>query len=331
VADVPLRCPACGLPHSADAATCPSCGTALDRPPSPDPDPEEEPADAAAARPRSAEAGLAPDLAHRFSKLQQWAEAVQPLGISLPVLPRWAEEAARRGSDPERWADVLRGIERLAQARILSALDEWQRDVRTRLTRLEAYAVDSRLEREQMEDALHFAKVGDISRALGAFQQVDRVISLKERHLDTAREELESGIALLKDMAALGLPIPQNPDELGRDLERELRSGHLASLKQQLRALRAQSLDGVKAKLPGFVSQYGDFLMAERAQGIAVDREIAELGRSARMLAQGRIEDSLRCIRKLLAVHGTGTFRAGRARPPAAQGLSSPTGPARRS
>jgi len=261
---------------------------------------------------------VAPDLARRFSKLQQWAELVEPLGITLPVLPRWAEEAARRASDHDRWADVLTGVERLAQNQILSALEEWQRDVRTRLTRLEAYAVDSRLERDQMDDALHFAKTGDISRALTAYQQVDRVITLKERHLDTAREDLESVISLLRDMAGVGLRVPSDPNELGQELERELRSGRLASLKQQLRVLRAQAMEEIQRELPGFVSRYGDFLQDERMQGTPVEVEIAELGRGARLFAQGHSEEALHRMRRLLQLHGSTTFRPSRT--PAARG-----------
>ena len=314
MADEDLRCPACHEHVSASDTRCPHCGAALDvlpeRPP-PSSVRVEPPAGARTA-PATRESGAAPDLLRRFSKLQQWAEMVEPLGLTLPVLPRWAEEAARRASDHDRWADVLTGVERLAQNQILTSLEEWQRDVRTRLTRLEAYAVDSRLERDQMDDALHFAKTGDISRALTAYQQVDRVITLKERHLDTAREELESVISLLRDMAGVGLRVPNEPNELGQELERELRSGRLASLKQQLRALRTQAMEEVQRELPGFVSRYGDFLQEERMQGTPVETEIAELGRGARLFAQGHGEEALHRMRRLLQMHGSTTFRPSR-------------------
>jgi tetratricopeptide (TPR) repeat protein len=331
VPDVDGRCPACHETVPEEVLVCPHCGTGLR--PTPRPVATIPPA-AIAHHPLPTSAltsgdnatPLPPELARRFAKLQQWAEAVQPLGISLPVLPRWAEDTARRSSETERWSDVLRGVERLAHSKILVALEEWQKDVRTRLTRLEAYAVDSRLEREQMEDAIHLAKSGDISRALVAFEQVDRVVSLKERHLDTAREDLENVIALFRDMAALGLPIPQNPEELNRELERELRTGRLASLKQQLRALRTQALEGLKTQLPNFVGQYGDFLKDERRQGALVDDEVAELGRGARMFAQGRVEEALHRLRKLLQLHGSGSFRATRAKAPGGDRYASPTG-----
>ena len=317
--DEELRCPTCHERVSASDTRCPHCGAALDALPERPPSVAVRVESPSGNRPVPArETGVAPDLARRFSKLQQWAEMVEPLGLTLPVLPRWAEEAARRASDHDRWADVLTGVERLAQNQILAALEEWQRDVKTRLTRLEAYAVDSRLERDQMEDAVHFAKAGDISRALTAYQQVDRVISLKERHLDTAREELESVVSLLRDMAGLGLPVQSDPDELSQELERELRSGRLASLKQQLRALRSNAMEEVQRELPGFVSRYGDFLQDERLHGTPVETEIAELGRGARLLAQGSGEEALHRLRRLLQLHGSTSFRP--SRPPTARG-----------
>lgn len=321
MAEEDLRCPSCHERVSATDVRCPHCGSALDvLPERPPPAAVRVETPAGARGPLAGrEPAVAPDLARRFSKLQQWAEMVEPLGLTLPVLPRWAEEAARRAADHDRWADVLKGVERLAQHQILASLEEWQRDVKTRLTRLEAYAVDSRLERDQMDDALHFAKVGDISRALTAYQQVDRVIALKERHLDTAREDLESVVSLLRDLAGLGLPVPSDPDELGQELEGELRSGRLASLKQQLRVLRTNAMEEVQRELPGFVSRYGDFLQGERLQGTPVETEIAELGRGARLLAQGHGEEALHRLRRLLQLHGSTTFRLSRT--PAARGV----------
>ncbi len=320
MADEELRCPSCHERVSEADTRCPYCGAALDALPERPPPAavRVEPPGGVRSTPLSREPAVAPDLARRFSKLQQWAEMVEPMGLTLPVLPRWAEEAARRSSDHDRWADVLAGVERLAQNQILLSLEEWQRDIKTRLTRLEAYAVDSRLERDQMDDALHFAKIGDISRALTAYQQVDRVISLKERHLDTAREDLESVVSLLRDMAAVGLKVSSDPNELGEELERELRSGRLASLKQQLRMLRTQAMEEVQRELPGFVTRYGDFLQEERMQGTPVETEIAELGRGARLFAQGHGEEALRRMRRLLQMHGATTFRP--SRPPAARG-----------
>lgn len=320
MADDEFRCPTCHEPVSESDVRCPHCGAALDALPERPPPSAVRIEVPGGTRPPTVakDTGVPPDLARRFSKLQQWAEMVEPLGLTLPVLPRWAEEAARRAYDHDRWAEVLTGVERLAQNQILASLEEWQRDVRTRLTRLEAYSVDSRLERDQMDDAVHFAKIGDVGRALTAYQQVDRVISLKERHLDTAREELESVVSLLRDMAGVGLKVSSDPNELGQELERELRSGRLASLKQQLRVLRSQALEEVQRELPGFVSRYGEFLQEERMQGTPVEAEIAELGRGARLFAQGHGEEALHRMRRLLQMHGSTSFRP--SRPPAARG-----------
>jgi hypothetical protein len=222
----------------------------------------------------------------------------------MPKLPAWAEEAARTSSNPEPWAEVVRGIERIAQKRIVGAFEEWEKRTKARLTRLEAYAVDSRLERDQIEDALHSARTGDVAQALSSFQQVDRVVALKERHLDQAREELERVIALLNDMQALGIEPPQDSAEVADDLESELRAGKLAALKQQIRAIRLQAVTRLKAGLPQYISEYGDYLLSERAHGVATELEAIELARGAREFFRGRPEDGVRRLRALQQRHG---------------------------
>jgi hypothetical protein len=228
----------------------------------------------------------------------------------MPRLPAWAEEAARTSPNPESWAEVVRGIERIAQKRIVGAFEEWEKRTKARLTRLEAYAVDSRLERDQIEDALHSARTGDVAQALSSFQQVDRVVALKERHLDQAREELERVIALLNDMQALGIEPPQDSAEVADDLESELRAGKLAPLKQQIRAIRLQAVTRLKAGLPQYISEYGDYLMSERAHGVATELEAIELARGAREFFRGRPEDGVRRLRALQQRHGLPPNRA---------------------
>jgi hypothetical protein len=256
-----------------------------------------------------------PEAAQRLGQIRQWNEAARSLGVTLPQLPAWAEESMALGIDPDGWKDVARGVERLAQQRLVAALEIWERETRNRLTRLEAYAVDGRLEREQIEDVIHSARAGEMAPALTAFQQVDKVLSLKERHLDQAREELERLVSLLRDMQALGLPTPQEPSEIAEDLERELRSGRLAPLKQRLRTLRSQALTRLEAGLRGYVGQYGEFLVRERAEGANVELEAAELARGAREFAKGHPEEALRRLRVLAQVHGTGLGRQSRNRP----------------
>ncbi len=248
---------------------------------------------------------FAAELGRRLNRIASWAEGAQPLGVTVPRLPAWAEEAARTAPNPEPWAEVVRGIERIAQRRIVSAIEEWEKRTKSRLTRLEAYAVDSRLEREQIEDTLHAARTGDVPQALSTFQQVERVVALKERHLDQAREELERVIALLRDMQALGVEPPQDPAEVADDLESELRAGKLASLKQQIRALRLQAVNRLKAGLPKYISEYGDYLLEERTHGIATELEATELARGAREFFHGHPEAGLRRLRALQQRHGT--------------------------
>lgn len=311
----PLRCGRCGDERVTGATLCPTCGTPYEG--SSPPDESGAPAsESPAARPGSlSTATLSPsnsELDQRIARLQQWAEASAALGGSLPVLPSWAVELARGSNDGEPWSEVLRGVERLAQKKVVQALTDWERLTKNRLGRLEAYAVDGRLEREQMEDLLHLARTGEIAQALSIYQQVERVVTLKERHLDQAREELERLISLMRDMQALDLPAPQDPAEIAEDLERELRGGRLAPLKQQLRALRQQAMNRLKVGVPHYVTEYGDFLVGERNAGLPIELEAAELARGAREFHDGKPEEALRRLRVLAQVHGAGPVRPAR-------------------
>ncbi len=284
-------CPACGaeFPRSADA--CPSCGATVESP--------------THAGPAGPQAG-ASELTRRVARLQQWAEAAEALDVTLPSLPAWAEETARNSASPEEWLEVLSGVERLAQRQIVGALEAWEKQTRQRLTRLEAYAVDGRLERDQIDDVLHAARAGEVTQALQLYHQVDRVVALKERHLDQAREELERLVSLVRDMEALGLRSPLDPDQISEDLEEELRAGRLVALKQQLRALRLQAVNRLRDSVPEYVAHYGAQLVAERNDGTPVELEAGELARAAREFVRGRPEEALRRLRILQQVHGSG-------------------------
>ena len=307
----PVVCPQCHTPVAAGVDECPSCGA----------DVRDVPAAVmtAPARTQPSDArAVGSDLTRRVARLQQWGEASEPLEITLPMLPVWAEDAARNGSSPEPWLEVLRGIERLAQRKIVIALEEWERRTKQRLARLEAYSVDSRLERDQIEDVLHAARAGEITAALQTFHQVDRVVTLKERHLDQAREELERLISLLRDMQALGIPTALEPDQVSEELEQELRAGRLAALKQQLRALRLQAVNRLRVGVPEYITRYGRILVEERNDGTPVELEAAELARAAREFSLGHAEDALRRLRVLAQVHGTGLGRDATSPPPGA-------------
>ena len=235
----------CGTPLSADAAACPSCGQAVepeDGARATDREPARDLPHGGARSSSPPDSPFAAELNRRLARLAQWAGAAEPLGVDLPRLPAWAEEAAARSRNPEPWAEVVRAVERLAQRRVAEAFDRWEELTAGRIGRLEAYSVDSRLERGQVEDAVHAAKVGDLASALATYQQVDRVVTLKERHLDQARGELERLLAFLRDLEALGLFDAGAPAEVGTELERELRTGRLAPLKQRLRLLRSRAV-----------------------------------------------------------------------------------------
>jgi hypothetical protein len=331
----PTVCPHCGAPLGPDVLICPTCHTAVDAAPpasAPSGEPSAEPSRtpdppaAAAETPRTPRPvarrstatianPFAGELNRRLTRIAQWAEGAGPLGVEIPRLPSWAEEAARSSPNPEPWAEAVRGIERLAQRRIVESFEEWEKKTKSRLTRLEAYAVDSRLEREQIEDTLHAARTGDIAQAITTFQQVDRVVALKERHLDQARDELERVVALLRDMQALGVEPPQDPAFSADQLEGELRAGKLAPLKQQIRALRLQAVNRLKAGLPRYIADYGDFLIEERTHGVATELEATELARGAREFFRGHPEEGLRRLRALQQTHGLPPGRS--PRPPA--------------
>ncbi len=235
--------------------------------------------------------------------------ARSPESRSSPNGPR--RPLGRRGT-PSRGPRPCAGSNGSPRSGSSTGFEEWQKRTRARLTRLEAYAVDSRLERDQIEDTLHAARTGDIAQALSTFQQVDRVVALKERHLDQAREELERVVALLRDMQALGVDPPSDPTTVEEDLESELRAGKLAPLKQQIRTLRLQAVNRLKAGLPRYISEYGDYLLDERAHGVATELEAIELARGAREFFRGHPEEGLRRLRALQQTHGLPPSRAAR-------------------
>jgi hypothetical protein len=314
-------CPHCGSPSPPGALACPACHATLaaasNAPPRPAaasvapraevPAPPPAPAKRAASpRPPRAAASnpFAADFARRVARLAQWSESARALGIDLPRVPAWAQEAAARSSKPEAWAEVVRGIERLAQQRIVTALEAWEGRTRSRLTRLEAYSVDSRLERDQIEDAVHAARAGDVPQAFVAYHQVDRVVTLKERHLDQARDDLERLVSFLSDISALGLGPPEGPADVGAELEAELRAGRLAPLKQQIRTLRQEALTRLQRDLAAYLATNGERLLSERSRGASNGSEATELARGAREVFRGRPEEGVRRLRALRQPRG---------------------------
>jgi hypothetical protein len=293
-------CPACGAPVPAGVRSCVVCRAPI----------AVTPAGGEGAGGRSARAPenpFATDLNRRLARLAQWSEASEPLGVAVPRLPAWAEEAAVRSRRPEPWAEVVRAVERLAQRRIVEAFDRWEARTTARIGRLEAYAVDSRLERSQIEDAVHAARLGDVAQALATFQQVDRVVALKERHLDQARGELEGLLAFLRDLESLGVVDAAEPGEVAGELERELRNGRLAPLKRRLRLLRTQAVERLTEALPSQVREVGDRLAADPGAGRGREPEAFELAVATRTILAGRAEDGVRRLRALREARGLAT------------------------
>lgn len=291
------RCAVCGSHLPPEARTCPVCDAPVRAAPPP-----------AVAPPTPAAPLSGNEIDRRIARLAQWDEEARMLGVQLPVLPAWAEPFAHADEDRGGWAQVLRGIERVAQRRVVEALEGWEEKTRARLVRLEAYSVDSRLEREEIDEVLHAARVGEIQRAVTGYVRVDRVVALKERHLDRAREELERLVEMFRDMPPLGLTPPQAADELSATLEQELRRGQLAALHSRLRELRATAAVQLRLELPGLITRIGDALSRERAKGRKVDPEAATLARAAREFARGRFEESLHHLRRT-GVPGGGALR----------------------
>ena len=253
---------------------------------------------------RGPESPFTAELNRRLGRLAQWAAASEALSVDLPVLPAWAVESASRSRSPEPWAEVIRGVERLAQRRLAEAFDRWQERMNARIGRLEAYAVDSRLERGQIEDAVHAAKTGDLAQALATYHQVERVVALKERHLDQARGDLERLVTFLRDLEALGLVEAGEASKVAAELERELRSMRLATLKARLRQLRAQAIARTNEGLAECVARLGDPLLGDRRTGARTVDEARELATAARTVVLGRVEEGVRHLRMFQEARG---------------------------
>jgi len=141
-----IVCPKCGATVPEEALVCPECHALLegpavppggaargDPPASAPPPPTEEPPRKSARPPRATRGSgaevpnpFAAELSRRLARLRQWSDGTQALGAALPRLPEWAEEMARTSTNPEPWAEVVRGIERLAQKRIVTTFEDWE-------------------------------------------------------------------------------------------------------------------------------------------------------------------------------------------------------------
>ncbi len=297
-------CPNCGRDVPAGSVACPTCGRHRD-----DPGNAAVSATAPSGRTRATESGepgnrpAAPspsaELARRLGHLVEWADAARPLGIELPRPPTWAEEAAGRTDHPEVWEKAVHHLELEARRQVNAAFERMRERIGPRIARLKAYSVDTRLEHDQLEEAMHAARAGELAVALSAFQQVDRVVALKERHLEQARDDLERLLALLHDLEAIGVDASERASAISSELEADLRAGRLAVLRQRIRAVRAKAVEALRAALPGYVARLGDRLVLEQEAGVPTDAEAAELAEGARRVLAGRWEEGVRLLRRI--------------------------------
>ncbi len=304
-------CGQCGRSVEAGRTACPGCGAP--RPATRPASPPERTAAASTARPvRAGAPGGA--LVDRMEQLVQWADAARPLGVQLPALPSWSQDAAARSEHPELWVEAVTRAEQESRKRCSELVDRIYDRLAPRLVRLEAYSVGTRLEREQLEEAARSVRTGDVASALWTIPQLERVIVVKERHLDQARDDLERLLTLLRDLDAIGVRSAGDPASLARELESDLRSGQLATLRQRLRTLRSRAADGLTAALPGYVGRLGDRLLIERGRGLSNDADTRDLAEGARRVLDGRVEEGARLLRRLGAPRG---ILAGPSGPPA--------------
>ena len=312
-----VNCERCGEPMPKGLGECPACGARVVRAPAVVAPPSAPPVE------EGQEAG---EVMNRLRWLDQLSVTAEPLGVEIPAVPKWV--AAQIQNHPEgAWLDLLAEVESTARSKTLEALKAWESRTLDRLKHLGSYSIDGRLEREQIDDAMSAGRAGEFARALGVVHQVDRVLALKERHLEAARQDLERLIDLLRELRELGMPVPYDPTELSEDLEEELHEGRLARLKQQLRALRIELVRSLRTSFPTAVSSYGEALVRQRGEGRDVGAAIAELARTARAYSEGRPDEAIRRLRRLSEEQGP-------ARPGAAggagPGAGGPTGPSRR-
>lgn len=305
MSDQAWRCEECGAPNGAGAARCTRCGT--DRPragSNASGRAESSPGALLPSRGRGTGAPTPEDLLRRVDRLAQWADAARPLGLELPRCPSWTPEAIAHAETTEPWAEALGRLEQEARHRADRQFREVLDRLAPRLTRLEAYSIETRQEREQVDEASRAARSGDLALALWMFPQVDRVVAVKERHLEQTRAELERLLGFLHDVEAIGLGGPERSGPLASELEAELRAGHLSALRQRARQARALAAETVRAALAGYVAKLGDRLVLEHQRGLATGPAARDLAEGARRVLEGQTEEGVRLLRRIGSSRG---------------------------
>jgi Asp-tRNA(Asn)/Glu-tRNA(Gln) amidotransferase C subunit len=292
VAETVRTCPTCGEPLPPGSRVCPVCSL-LKTParaalivtaPSPaagDEDGEDEVWEA------------------RLNRLRGWAEAGPVLGVVVPDLPAWAEEFSREPAERRRWQKALRELEAAAQERVLTAVEERLQQIEERIRVLTSYSVDSRLETEGVREALAAVPRGDPDELIAAYRQLDRVVSLKERHLEQARTDLEELMEFLAEVKELDLGAVPDPVSVEREFDSELRKGRLVPLKQWLRRIRSEAQSEARAAGPARVRSIGRTLAEAKARGEEVGAASAALARAARAFSKDETEAAVHALAEI--------------------------------
>lgn len=299
----PWTCPSCDYLNSAGADRCPRCATP--RPGAPPGAPREPTFFSREDGDVEQETSAAPEeLLRRIERLGHWSEASPALGLELPRLPPWVLEAVTRAPPWEVWNGAIQRLEQEARHRADRRFHEMIDRLAPRLARLEAYSIETRAEREELEEATRAARSGDLALALSLFPQVDRVVGVKEHHLDQARDDLERLLTLLRDLEAIGFEGVDRAQDVSAELERELRAGRLVALRQRLRASRTRASSVARGALADYVARLGERLRLERTRGLATDRDVRDLAEGARAIVDGQVEEGARLLRRIGAPRG---------------------------
>ncbi|MGI0151794.1 MAG: zinc ribbon domain-containing protein, partial [Thermoplasmata archaeon] len=308
-------CPTCGEPLAPGVRTCPVCSLLKA--------PERESLLGAAGVPT--EDGETEVWEARLARLRGWVEAGPLLGVTIPDFPAWAEDIARESfkdpGDRTRWQAALREVEAAASERLLASVEVGFHRIEERIQNLNAYSVDTGLESDGVREAITALPRGDPDELLAAYKRLDRVVSLKERHLEQARSDFAEVTELLRTTHALGITAQTDPEEIQKEFEAELRKGKLVPLKQWLRRIRSEAQAAAQSAGPEKVRLIGRSIADAKGRGEEISSDAGSLARAARAFATGDTEVAVRALaeitparRTTMAASGNGALPVDRRR-----------------
>jgi hypothetical protein len=297
MSDSDWDCPGCGSKVPSSLARCDTCGH--ERAAAAAGDPAESRTEREAAPAVSLE-----EVRERIDRLAQCSDAARSIGVMTRRFPEWVTGVVERIGPSRAWLDAIELLEREAVERCAPAFEQMRARLAGRLDRLEAYSIDTRLERGQLEEAEEAWRAGELGRAIWPLPNLERVVIVKERHLEQTRDDLERLLVFLRDLEAIGLRAGPSATELAQQLEPELREGRLAPVRQRVRAERAAATERLRSVLRDFVTTLGDRLAVERTRGLASETDVRDLALGARQVLEGTPEDGARLLRRVGAPRG---------------------------